>query len=124
MSGIAGFTTLELEQAREDLGRYRPETVVQYRNVGTRTTGGGTTYAMTLIDQGPGTLSPMGSEAEAQWLDRLGTSRGWVITVDEDRDIRINDELRIGARKFAVMGWDQDRSYPMSQRVIVREISQ
>lgn len=124
MKGIAGFSALELEQARDDLARYRPETVVQYRNVGARTTSGGTTYTLTRIDQGPGTLSPMGSEAEAQWLDRLGTSRGWVITIDDDRDIRINDELRVGTRRFTVLGWDQDRSYPLSQRVMVREMSQ
>lgn len=123
MSGIAGISAHELEGIRQDVQVYLPENVVLHRNTATRTASGGTTMTLARHSTGPGRLGPMSTEAEARWLDRLGTSRGWVVTLEEDRDVRINDVLYIGTRRFEVLGWDQDRSYPLTQRVGTRELS-
>lgn len=123
MTGIAGVSAHELEDTRRDVVAYLPANVVLHRSTAVRTASGGTTMTLTRNSQGPGRLGPLGTEAEARWLDRLGSSRGWVITVAESRDVRVNDVLFIGARRFEVLGWDQDRSYPLTQRVVTREVS-
>ena len=121
--GIAGVPAHEQARIRRDIQRYLPENVVLWRNVATRTPTGGTTIVPTRMNQGPGRLAPMSTDAESKMLDRLGTSQGWWITVFEDRTVRINDALYIGSRKFEVVGYDQDRSYPLTQRVATREVN-
>lgn len=121
--GIAGIPAHEQQRIRRDIQQFLPENAELWRNVSSRTATGGTTVAPARLNQGPGRLGPMGIEAETKWLDRLGTSRGWWVTVYEDRDVRVNDAFRIGGRRFEVIGFDQDRSYPLTQRVATREVS-
>ena len=118
-----GIRPIEQMKARRDLRQFLPESVDLYRPTTSRTATGGTTSTLAVHSSGPGRVSPMGIEAESRWLDRLGTSQGWVITLHSDRDVRITDQLRIGSRRFEVIGYDQDRSYPMTQRVMTREVS-
>lgn len=121
---MMGIRPIELRKAQRDLQAAYPENVTVWRRTGSRTAGGGSTYALARDSSGPGRLGPMGAEAESRIADRLGTSRGWVVTVYPDRDVQINDEIRIGSRKFQVIGWEQERSYPMQQRVQVREVTE
>ena len=99
-----------------------PSAVVVKRRTPTKTSGGGTTEALAAVSSGPGRLAAMGADMERVWADRLGTMQGWVVTVEHNRDIRVNDQLVIGSRAFEVVGFDQDRSVPLSQRVACTEV--
>jgi len=109
--------------------RIRQVTQLTYTDVVTvkrrspaKTSGGGTTETLAIHSSGPGRLAPMNADMEAVWASRLGTRRGWTITVEHFRDVMPNDQLVVGSRTFEVLGFDQDRSIPLSQRVLVKEV--
>jgi len=100
-----------------------PEAVDLYRSTWTKTTNGGTLRTLTKTSVGPGRLGPMGSESEQVIAEKWAKVQPWVITLLPDRDVVLGDQLRISGRQFEVIGFDTVRSYPMTQRVVVREIT-
>lgn len=112
----------EMATIRRDAGHLLRDNVQVWRPTYPVDGKGGRTITLTLLSNGPGALAVMGASDQEYFAAKIGSSRGWVITLAVNRDVNTDDQLRVSSRRFEVIGTDLGSSGAWLQRVPCREI--
>ena len=111
------LSTNDMAAMQAEAATFLPDSGTIYRLSGSGT-------AATLPAHGTAAcrVSPIQASAESVGADRELTLQTWMVTFAAGTDVQAADQIKTGGRVFEVVGSQSPRSWPVTTRVIAREV--
>lgn len=125
MTSLRGVTGVDLARMQTNSNEHADINVHVYRRTPSSDSRGGQTVTLARVGTYRARKAPLTTvqSAEQVYADRLGGNQGWWFTFPRFADVRMDDRLVSSSRNYEVVSMDEDRSEPISTRVLCRELT-
>lgn len=125
MTSLRGVSGVDLARMQTNSNEHADVNAHVYRRSPTSDARGGTTSTLALVGTYRVRKAPLTTvqSAEQVYADRLGGNQGWWFTFPRFADVRMDDRIESSSRTYEVVSMDEDRSEPISTRVLCRELT-
>ena len=115
------LTDDELASMRSTLNDSLPGTAIVQTSTWVSDGGGGGTISWVASGTFDCRISPTSGKQE-EFGDRLQPEGEYIVTLPSDAQVSVDEQMAIENRVFTVINAGTPRSWPLSQRVVVREL--